>query len=142
MTGRPPHSSPPSHNADGAVIGRVFWWSLAVFALVACGLGIVFGLGQQPVETPLPVAPDYVPPQVEHATVNIPRLPFTDITLEAGIDFVHVNGAYGDKLLPETMGGGCAFFDFDNDGDQDLLFVNASAWPWHTESTDTPARKF
>ena len=39
-------------------------------------------------------------------------------------DFVHANGANGDKLLPETMGGGCAFFDFDNDGDQDLLFVN------------------
>ena len=29
------------------------------------------------------------------------------------------NGAYGDKLLPETMGGGCAFFDFDSDGDGD-----------------------
>jgi len=26
-----------------------------------------------------------------------------------GIEFVHNNGAYGDKLLPESMGGGAAF---------------------------------
>ena len=55
---------------------------------------------------------------------------FTDVTTAAGIDFVHYNGAYGDKLLPETMGGGVAFFDFDSDGDQDLLFINGTDWPW------------
>ena len=55
---------------------------------------------------------------------------FTDVTSEAGIAFVHNNGAYGEKLLPETMGGGVAFFDFDDDGDQDLLFVNGTYWPW------------
>ncbi len=38
---------------------------------------------------------------------------------------MHENGAAGEKLLPETMGGGCAFFDFDSDGDQDLLLVNS-----------------
>jgi len=56
---------------------------------------------------------------------------FTDITKQAGISFVHNNGAYGDKLLPETMGGGVAFFDFDNDGHQDLLFINSTWWPEH-----------
>src|SRR5947208_8231498 len=56
---------------------------------------------------------------------------FTDITKEAGITFVHNNGAFGDKLLPETMGGGVAFFDFDNDGSQDLLFINSTYWPGH-----------
>jgi hypothetical protein len=56
---------------------------------------------------------------------------FTDITREAGITFVHNNGAYGDKLLPETMGGGVAFFDYDNDGHQDLLFINSTYWPGH-----------
>ena len=59
----------------------------------------------------------------------IPRVPFTDVTTAAGIFFVHENGARGDKLLPETMGGGCAFFDFDCDGDQDLLLVNSRPWP-------------
>ena len=47
---------------------------------------------------------------------EIPLAKFTDVTREAGITFVHENGAYGDKLLPETMGGGVAFFDYDNDG--------------------------
>ena len=56
---------------------------------------------------------------------------FTDITKESGITFVHENGAYGERLLPETMGGGVAFFDFDGDGNQGLLFVNSCNWPWH-----------
>ena len=56
----------------------------------------------------------------------------------AGIKFVHNNGAYGDKLLPETMGGGVAFFDYDNDGDQDLLFVNSTYWPGHVPPGKQP----
>src|SRR5204862_4970885 len=59
----------------------------------------------------------------------IPAISFTDISTQAGIQFVHYNGASGEKLLPETMGGGCAFFDFDGDGDQDIVFVNGSSWP-------------
>jgi hypothetical protein len=47
------------------------------------------------------------------------------------VNFIHDNGAYGEKLLPETMGGGVAFLDYDNDGSQDLLFVNSTYWPWH-----------
>lgn len=64
---------------------------------------------------------------------------FTDITKQAGISFVHNNGAFGDKLLPETMGGGVAFFDFDNDGHQDLLFINSTWWPEHVPSGKQPA---
>ena len=62
---------------------------------------------------------------------EIPTVKFTDITVAAGIKFVHNNGAYGDKLLPETMGGGVAFFDYDNDGRPDLLFINSTYWPGH-----------
>jgi enediyne biosynthesis protein E4 len=47
---------------------------------------------------------------------------------------MHVNGATGEKLLPETMGGGCAFLDYDSDGDQDILFVNSSAWAGATST--------
>jgi len=54
---------------------------------------------------------------------------FLDITEQAGIRFTHVNGASGKKYLPETMGSGCAFFDFDSDGDQDILLVNSMTWP-------------
>lgn len=53
-----------------------------------------------------------------------PGVKLTDITREAGITARHDNGAQGAKLLPETMGAGAAFFDYDNDGRQDLLLVN------------------
>ena len=54
---------------------------------------------------------------------------FSDATAQAGIKFVHHNGAAGKKLLPETMGSGVVFFDFDADGWQDLFLVNSKDWP-------------
>src|SRR6202161_4868661 len=54
---------------------------------------------------------------------------FRDITAQAGIHFTHNNGAFGKKWLPETMGPGCAFIDYDNDGWPDILLVNGQDWP-------------
>ena len=41
----------------------------------------------------------------------------------------HQNGAFGKKYLPETLGAGVAFLDYNNDGRQDILFVNGTTWP-------------
>jgi hypothetical protein len=56
---------------------------------------------------------------------------FTDVTAQAGIHFKHNSGAFGKKYLPETLGPGCAFLDYDNDGWQDILLVNSTNWPEH-----------
>src|SRR5215471_3862747 len=55
----------------------------------------------------------------------------TDVTAAAGIDFRHNNGGYGGNLLPETLGSGCAFIDYDADGWPDILLVNGMDWPGH-----------
>ncbi len=62
---------------------------------------------------------------------------FTDVTASAGIQFQHNSGAYGGKFLPETLGSGCAFLDFDNDGWQDILLVNGMDWPGHKSKKST-----
>ncbi len=62
---------------------------------------------------------------------------FTDVTSAAGIQFQHNSGAYGGKLLPETLGSGCAFLDYDSDGWQDILLVNGMDWPAHKRQRST-----
>ena len=59
------------------------------------------------------------------------QIHFTDITTKAGIKFTHNNGAFGKKWLPETMGPGCAFIDYDNDGYPDILLINGDDFPGH-----------
>lgn len=68
---------------------------------------------------------DYAP-----AAVALPaHIRIVDVTDDAGLRFRHSNGARGQRLLPETMGSGCAFVDFDRDGDQDIVLVNSCPWP-------------
>jgi len=66
-----------------------------------------------------------------------PGFQFTDVTSAAGIHFEHNSGAYGGKLLPETLGSGCAFLDYDADGWQDILLVNSMDWPGHKRQRTT-----
>src|SRR5437870_2758145 len=61
-------------------------------------------------------------------TPGSPVVHFTDITRQAGIDFTHHSGAFGKKYLPETMGSGCAFIDYDGDGYPDIFLVNSKDW--------------
>jgi hypothetical protein len=62
---------------------------------------------------------------------------FADVTQRAGIQFQHNSGADGGKLLPETLGSGCAFLDYDADGWQDILLVNGMDWPGHKRQHST-----
>jgi len=95
---------------------------------VTGSLGLIFGLGCGSREQTATITPE-ISPAMPPVEVVPPNVRFTDITKQAGINFEHVTGAYGKKLLPETMGSGVAFIDYDNDGWQDILFVNSCYWP-------------
>ena len=60
-----------------------------------------------------------------------------DATSRSGIQFQHNSGAYGGKLLPETLGSGCAFLDYDRDRWQDILLINGMDWPGHKRQRTT-----
>jgi hypothetical protein len=62
---------------------------------------------------------------------------FVNVADEAGIHFQHNSGAFGKKYLPETLGSGCAYLDYDNDGWQDILLINGMDWPDHYRQRTT-----
>lgn len=67
-----------------------------------------------------------------------PGFRLTNVTAAAGIDFQHNSGAFDAKYLPETLGAGCAFLDYDGDGWLDILLVNGMDWPGHKKRHSTP----
>jgi hypothetical protein len=79
-----------------------------------------------------------LPPMLRRVDAQgAPGFRFTDVTAQSGLQFRHNNGAYGGKLLPETLGSGCAFLDYDNDGWQDILLLNGMDWPGHAKQRST-----
>jgi hypothetical protein len=81
------------------------------------------------------------PPAVpisDRTRVPPPSLRFQDVADRCGIRFRHVSGAFGKKLLPETMGSGVVILDYDHDGKPDILFVNSCYWPGY-EDKGAPA---
>jgi enediyne biosynthesis protein E4 len=87
------------------------------------------------------VPPPFVEPRAHQGVVeglHPPFVRFNEVTRNAGINFVHENGGYGQKLLPETMGPGVLIFDYNGDGHQDILFVNSCRWAHHKYDTPAP----
>lgn len=115
---------------DEGTIGRAFKVSLVALVVIAgASAGGYLYFKRKPAPPPPKVTQLVAPVAQTFAQAEAPSVKFTDITAQAGIHFKHNSGAQGEKLLPETMGGGAAFLDFDNDGDQDILFVNGTYWP-------------
>ena len=126
---------------DDAVIGVAFRRSLWVIGIIALLVIVGYLLSGSLGTSTTGQSIDVQSPESVIQGSEAPDVVFTDVTSEAGIDFVHYNGAYGEKLLPETMGGGVAVFDYDQDGDQDLLFTNSSPWPNQKQSDRIPTLK-
>lgn len=129
-----PDQTPPPEQ-DAAVLShglRISAIVLAILAIIGGGILVLSNLRK-----PAPrvqVTALAAPQSGTHTNLVLPSVGFADVTAAAGILFHHETGAYGEKLLPETMGGGVAFVDFDGDGAPDLLFVNGSFWPWKSPS--------
>jgi hypothetical protein len=70
------------------------------------------------------------------------QIHFRDITAQAGIHFTHNNGGFGKKWLPETMGPGCGFIDYDNDGYQDVVLINGDDFPSHPHGGATTLKLY
>ncbi len=132
--GQQPEDEPIVYG-DDAVIGRALRISLVgVVTLGAVGAAVWL-------LWPAPQVKPAVPPATVTgpAKVNAPvapaalSAPFTRMEEGTGVDMVRTDGADGRKLLPETMGGGVAIADFNQDGLLDLAFADGAAW------SDAPA---
>src|SRR5579863_8381853 len=105
---------------------KAVWYAAVCVAMASVALGSVDALGT-----------------ARHAatqqSAEARGVRFEDVTHAAGIHFVHNDGAFGKKWLPEAMGPGVAFLDYDNDGWQDILLVNGMDWPGHVRKHSTLA---
>ncbi|MGB5601653.1 MAG: CRTAC1 family protein [Gammaproteobacteria bacterium] len=121
--------SSKTHSGE-AIIRKAFYRSLLAIGLGTVAAYAIYHATRQQPETASVTEQDIRGPVItQQSPLVIPAIHFTDITRDAGIDFIHTNGAYGDRLLPETMTGGGGFIDYDNDGDQDIILVNSTYWP-------------
>ena len=123
-----------------ARIRRAFLLSAVLIALITAAAAGLYWLSRAPEKVEAVMDAQIQTPSVTAAAPadSPPKVLFTDVTQSAGIDFVHVSGAFGERLMPETIGSGTAFFDYDRDGDQDLFLVNSRLWEGQTQGGEPP----
>jgi len=125
-----------------------------IAAIVLSAVALASGCKQDPTQNPsaAPQSPDAAAAAAAGAAPGASPTPspgsaprpsgpveYVDVTAEAGIRFKHNNGAAGKKYLPETLGAGAAFLDYDGDGWLDILLVNSTAWPENKGPATTAA---
>lgn len=123
---------------------RVVNLRFSLAGVVVLCLGLLSGCKQPAAVAPTNTsAPEQVAVASPSPSPTPPRpsgeIEFTDVTAEAGIRFKHNSGAFGKKYLPETIGAGAAFLDYNNDGWQDILLVNSMDWPESKKRRSFPA---
>lgn len=134
-------AEPEAEERDDAIIGRALAWSLGAIFCVALIVGGAILWLRRPAPAPVEKQTELQQVKVrELPPLEVPAVRFTDVTHEAGVRFVPENGASGEKLLPETMAGGGGFFDYDADGDADLLLINGMRWPSDPRGPGEPSR--
>lgn len=134
-----PEIDEQNEEREDAIIGSALKWSGVVILVLVLGV-IIYVLSQKHEKQEKDIVRDQItaPEKLSFHSSERPQVAFR--SYESGIDFVQENGALGEKLLPETMGSGVAVFDYDNDGDDDILFVNGTSWPYaKTQSKATQA---
>lgn len=125
---------------DELAIRKALFWSLMIILPAVLLITVVLVvINQKPVEIVKDRSQESVLSRLRNTTeIEIPKFAWRDVTEEAGIAFVHCNGASEEKLLPETMGGGVACFDYDRDGFTDLLITNSCYWDKEQNETERP----
>lgn len=91
-------------------MGRAGSTVLACLAVVAAVHGVLFATAVQ-----------------RSPTASVPVPTFRDVARPAGLDFVHINGASEQRLLPEIIGPGGLFLDIDDDGWLDVFLVDGGS---------------
>ncbi|MBL9149636.1 MAG: CRTAC1 family protein [Phycisphaerae bacterium] len=123
-------SAEEARRAD-QLVGKAVGFSIAIVGIAAVVAGVVW-LVTRPRASEEKAPPPVVGPSAakEPPKGALVKIPFTSCGPVSGILFDRQNGALGEKMLPETMGGGVALADFDGDDKPEVLLINGIPWPW------------